>query len=473
MGGDAEPPTETKAERKARTKKEAQERKARRKAERAAKKGGVVLEDGAADAPEAPTDADITSIEQGDAGALTAEQQRVAAVRAVTGVLASSKEERDVKFDAFSVMVGGNQLITDCRLELSQGHRYGLIGENGSGKSNILASIAQGDVPLPDHIDVFHLHEEAPASEMTGVEAVINHIVEEAAKLEKLAERIMEESGMEDERLSAIYDRLDELDPTGSEPRARLILSGLGFCDRLIPMDRKTKHMSGGWRMRVSLAKALFAAPSLLLLDEPTNHLDLEACVWLEEHLSSYPKCLLVVSHSEDFLNSVCTDTIWLKPNPFHLSDGPGSKGAKLRYYGGNYDTFVRVVGEEERVHVRAYEKQQADLQKLADFVRINKANGKANAAKSKKKVMEKILENAVEKPQVREPTLTFVFPETEPLVRCDGPSSSLSPSVLVPVVPHPVCRLRCVAKCAHRSSSSRVPRLRAPKPLRLVVVGR
>jgi len=113
------------------------------------------------------------------------------------------------------------------------------------------------------------------------------------------------------------------------------------------------------------------------------------------------------------------TDTVWLKPNPFHLTEGPGSKGAKLRYYGGNYDTFVKVIGEEERVHVRAYEKQQADLQKLADFVRINKANGKANAAKSKKKVMEKILANAVEKPQVREPTLSFVFPETDPLVRC------------------------------------------------------
>jgi len=427
MSGD-DGPKETKAERKARTKLEAQERKAKRKAARAAKKaaaGGaatktVTEDDGGADAPGAPTDAEVAAaMERGDAGALTAEQMRVAAVRAVTGVLASTPEEMDVKFDSFSLMVGGNLLVTDCRLELSQGHRYGLIGDNGTGKSNILAAIAQKEVPLPEHIDVFHLHEEAPASELSGVEAVIQHIVDEAARLEALAERIMEESGMEDERLMPIYERLDELDPTGSEPRARLILSGLGFCDRLIPMDRKTKHMSGGWRMRVSLAKALFAAPSLLLLDEPTNHLDLEACVWLEEHLANYPKCLFVISHSEDFLNAVCTDTVWLKPNPFHLTEGPGSKGAKLRYYGGNYDTFVKVIGEEERVHVRAYEKQQADLQKLADFVRINKANGKANAAKSKKKVMEKILANAVEKPQVREPTLSFVFPETDPLVRC------------------------------------------------------
>jgi ATP-binding cassette, subfamily F, member 2 len=100
------------------------------------------------------------------------------------------------------------------------------------------------------------------------VEAVITHIVEEARKLEELSEQIIEEFGVEDERLEKIFERIDELDPSGSEPRARLILSGLGFSDRLIPMDRKTKHMSGGWRMRVSLAKALFAAPSLLLLGE-------------------------------------------------------------------------------------------------------------------------------------------------------------------------------------------------------------
>merc|ERR1711966_356830 len=97
----------------------------------------------------------------------------------------------------------------------------------------------------------------------------------------------------------AIADRIEELDVTDAEPRARKILAGLGFADHLVPMDRQTKHMSGGWRMRVSLAKALFAAPTILLLDEPTNHLDLEACVWLEEHLASYAKCLFVISHSQ------------------------------------------------------------------------------------------------------------------------------------------------------------------------------
>lgn len=357
---------------------------------------------------------DISSVARGEAGELTSEQVRVAAVRASTGVLSSMKDARDLKFVSFSVMVGGNQLVTDCDLELNYGCRYGLIGANGSGKSNVLAAIAQRDIPLPEHVDIYHLHEEAPADELTGVEAVVKHVVDEAKKLEDLSERIMEENGMDDERLEGIYERLDELDPTGSEPRARLILSGLGFADHLIPMDRKTKHMSGGWRMRVSLAKALFAAPSLLLLDEPTNHLDLEACVWLEEHLASYSKCLVVVSHSEDFLNAVTTNTIWLKPNPG--MGMPGSNGTSLTYYGGNYDLFIKVTTEDERVQSRLYEKQRADIEKLEDFVRVNKANGAAASAKSKQRVLDKIYESAVPKPSLREPSLVFKFVEMEKL---------------------------------------------------------
>mmetsp|Transcript_55956 Transcript_55956/g.144383 ORF Transcript_55956/g.144383 Transcript_55956/m.144383 type:complete len:598 (+) Transcript_55956:67-1860(+) len=328
---------------------------------------------------------------------LTAEQQRVASKRAVTGVLASDKRSFDVKFDAFSMQVGGNQLVNDTSIELNRGCRYGLIGENGSGKSNILAAIAQGDLPLPGQVDVFHLHEEAPTSEQTAVEAVIAHIVDEAERLQKLSDKIMEECGPDDERIGMLAERIDELDPTGTEPRARKILAGLGFADHLVPMDRKTKHMSGGWRMRVSLAKALFAAPSLLLLDEPTNHLDLEACVWLEEHLSKYNKCLFVISHSQDFLNTVCTHTVWLH-------------NSTLSYYGGNYAKFVQVVEEEERLQLKQYEKQQADMEKLENFVRVNKANGVASSAKSKKKVLEKMEDDAVERPSGRQQTLTFKF---------------------------------------------------------------
>jgi ATP-binding cassette subfamily F protein 2 len=194
----------------------------------------------------------------------------------------------------------------------------------------------------------------------------------------------------------------------------------------MIPMDRKTKHMSGGWRMRVSLAKALFAAPSLLLLDEPTNHLDLEACVWLENHLATYPKCLLVVSHSEDFLNTVCTNTVWMKPNPH------GVAGHTLAYYGGNYDIYVKVTTDQERVELKLYEKQQADMEKLDSFVRKNICGKKtASSAKSKQKVLNKIADEAVQKPTVREQQLMFDFLEMDriapPVMPFDNVSFSYS----------------------------------------------
>jgi len=162
-------------------------------------------------------------------------------------------------------------------------------------------------------------------------------------------------------------------------------------------MDRKTKDMSGGWRMRVSLAKALFASPRLLLLDEPTNHLDLEACVWLEDHLAKYKHCLMVISHSQDFLNTVCTHTVWLN-------------NRCLTYYGGNYAAFVKSVEAEEQIAQKTYDKQQADIEKLADFVRVNRANGVATSAKSKKKVLEKVQDESVEKPKMRQQTLNFKF---------------------------------------------------------------
>lgn len=393
MGDDAPPAVEPMS---------AAEKKA---AEKAAKKAAAAAKRAGKKAAKAENDGDGKDALAAEVNGmnLTEGQLRVAASRSVTGVLASRATSMDVKFEAFSVAVGGKQLVKDCDLDLNQGCRYGLIGSNGSGKSNVLSAIAQRDIPLPDHIDVFHLHEEAPPTDQSGVEAVIGHVIAEAERLEALSAEIIETSGPEDERLEPIYDRLGELDPSGAEPRARKILSGLGFANHLVPMDRATKHMSGGWRMRVSLAKALFAAPSLLLLDEPTNHLDLEACVWLEEHLASYKKCLVVISHSQDFLNAVCTNIIWLHPEVYN---GNGV----LSYYGGNYATWTKLVADEERVQMRVYEKQQADMWKLQEFVRVNKANGVAASAKSKKKVLAGLEESAVEKPLIREPTFKFAF---------------------------------------------------------------
>ena len=170
-------------------------------------------------------------------------------------------------------------------------------------QSAFLKSLAEREVPIPNHIDIFLLEEEVAAEEKTPTEVVIYEVQEEMKRLEAESERILEEEGPESELLQDIYNRLDSMDPSTFEVRAAKLLHGLGFSQDF--MEKKTKDLSGGWRMRVALAKALFIKPTLLLLDEPTNHLDLEACVWLENYLATYDRCLVVVSHSQDFLNGV------------------------------------------------------------------------------------------------------------------------------------------------------------------------
>merc|ERR1712002_1221001 len=130
------------------------------------------------------------------------------------------------------------------------------------------------------------------------------------------------------DRLQDVYEELKAIDADRAEAKARRILSGLGFTREM--QDRPTKNFSGGWRMRVSLARALFIEPTLLMLDEPTNHLDLNAVIWLDNYLQMYKKTLLIVSHDQSFLDNVCTDIIRLDQ-------------CKLWYYRGNYSMFKKM----------------------------------------------------------------------------------------------------------------------------------
>ena len=318
--------------------------------------------------------------------------------RTVTGVLASRPTSRDIKITNFSMGMNGRELVKDCDIEITIGRRYGLLGQNGCGKTNFLECIAAREIPIPDHIDIYHLREEAEPTDRSAIQTVIDELANELKRLQKLEEHIMENFGPEDERLEAIYDRLDEIDPTSFEPRAAELLHALGFSETMI--HRATKDMSGGWRMRVALAKALFAQPTLLLLDEPTNHLDLEACVWLEGYLAKYKKCLILVSHSQDFLNGVCTHIIWL------------TQGT-LRYYTGNYDTFQKTVRDDEVVQQKKYEKEQADIKHLKEF--IASCGTYANArkqAESKQKIIDKMIAAGLTPPVVKERNFTFRFPD-------------------------------------------------------------
>mmetsp|Transcript_32749 Transcript_32749/g.83665 ORF Transcript_32749/g.83665 Transcript_32749/m.83665 type:complete len:614 (+) Transcript_32749:169-2010(+) len=323
-------------------------------------------------------------------------------MRTVTGVLTSRPTARDIKIDSFSMGLNGVELIQECSIELTIGRRYGLIGQNGSGKTNFLECLALREVPIPNHMDLYHLHEEAEPSDMSALDAVVDYIRVELKKLEQLEEQIMETTGPEDERLTAIYERMEELDPSTFEVRAAELLHGLGFNKQM--MARSTKDMSGGWRMRVALARALFVRPTLLLLDEPTNHLDLEACVWLEEYLKTYDKCLIIISHSEDFLDGVCTHTIWLTQQ-------------QLQYYTGNYTTFKKTVAENEIIQQKKYEKEQDDIKHIKQFIAsCGTYSNLVKQAKSKQKILDKMYAAGLTPPVARERTFRFSFPDCDKL---------------------------------------------------------
>jgi ATP-binding cassette subfamily F protein 2 len=197
--------------------------------------------------------------------------------RTATGMLVSEARARDIKINAFSLALHGAVLVEDTVIELNKGGRYGLLGRNGCGKSTFLKCLAAREVPIPPHFDVYLLAHEAPPSEDTALEYVINSAVAEVARLEQSVENIMVEDGPESPLLQDLYDKMDELDPSTFETRASSILVGLGFRSSAADSEggstihKKTKDMSGGWRMRVALARALFISPSILLLDEPTN----------------------------------------------------------------------------------------------------------------------------------------------------------------------------------------------------------
>lgn len=314
---------------------------------------------------------------------------------------------RDVKIGHLTVILKGREMLVDADLALNFGCRYGLIGPNGCGKSILMTLLGRRMLPLPANLDVFHLMSEIEPSDMTALEAVVA-VDTERTKLQEAVEALeamltgedTPEQDAVNERLFEVYERLDELNADQAEMRAALILHGLGFTTET--MGKRCRDFSGGWRMRIALARALFVHPTCLLLDEPTSHLDMEAVVWLERYLSTYKGILLLVSHSQDFMNSVCTDIIRMHKKT-------------LEYYGGNYDTYVATREEKEENQMKMYAKQQKDIAEIKDFVaRFGHGTRKmAQQAQSREKLLAKVLESdsMVEKVE-RDATLRMTFPD-------------------------------------------------------------
>lgn len=318
----------------------------------------------------------------------------------------------DIKLEKFSISAHGKELFVNADLYIVAGRRYGLVGPNGKGKTTLLKHIANRALSIPPNIDVLLCEQEVVADETPAVQAVLRADTKRLKLLEeerRLQGQLEQGDDMAAERLEKVYEELRATGAAAAEAKARRILAGLGFDPEM--QNRPTQKFSGGWRMRVSLARALFMEPTLLMLDEPTNHLDLNAVIWLNNYLQGWRKTLLIVSHDQGFLDDVCTDII-------HLD------AQRLHYYRGNYMTFKKMYQQKQKELLKQYEKQEKKLKELKaggkSTKQAEKQTKEALTRKQQKCRRKNQDEESQEAPELlkrpKEYTVRFTFPNPPPL---------------------------------------------------------
>jgi ABC-type multidrug transport system ATPase subunit len=288
----------------------------------------------------------------------------------------------------------------------------GLVGRNGVGKTTLLRHLAEGLIPLPKFLNVVHVEQEIAGDDRTALQTILQ-ADEEREWLLAVETLLCEgDDSLEKElniTLGEVYERLEEIDSDNAPARAAQLLSGLGFDVGM--QNKKTKEYSGGWRMRIALAQALFLKPDLLLLDEPTNHLDVHALTWLEFFLAGWERTVLIVSHDRGFLNKVTTATMFIH-------------GKRLRYYGGNYDTFLKVRAEHRAMNSAQQKQNDRRVNHLKSFIARfgHGAKNLAKQAQSRMKMLQKIQDEPCE--------VDF----DDPYLKLDFPSASTLPPPCVSV---------------------------------------
>ncbi|GIT90437.1 glycosyl transferase family 1 [Jannaschia pagri] len=310
-----------------------------------------------------------------------------------------------------SYSVAGRPLLVEASATIPEGHKVGLVGRNGTGKSTLFRLIRgeipldAGEISLPSRARIGGVAQEVPSSEVSVLDTVLAADTERAALMEE-AERATDPT-----RIADIQTRLQDIDAWSGEARASSILRGLGF--EVDEQARPCSAYSGGWRMRVALAGVLFSQPDLLLLDEPTNYLDLEGALWLEQYLVKYPHTVIIISHDRALLNRSVGGIL-------HLED----KG--LTYYTGTYDQFVKARAEKRAGQAALAAKQAAQRAHLQAFVDRFKAKAsKAKQAQSRVKMLERMETITPPEDAAR---VVFTFPEpaqlSPPILRLDAAST-------------------------------------------------
>ena len=285
-----------------------------------------------------------------------------------------------ISFRNFALRRGERLLLSDVDLALHAGYRVGVVGRNGAGKSSLFAALLgdvepdKGDLDLPGKARIASVAQETPHLPDPALDFVLSgdDVLHAAVRAERDA------MAAEDwEAVAEAHHHLAELNGYDAEARAGKLLHGLGFAADT--HDTPVADFSGGWRVRLNVARALMTPSDLLLLDEPTNHLDLDAVVWLEDWLRRYDGTLLVISHDREFLDNVTTHIL-------HLHDG------RAKLYVGNYTAFERQRAEHLRQQQIAFEKEQVERAHLQKFIDRFKAKAsKAKQAQSRMKRLEKL----------------------------------------------------------------------------------